>query len=88
MHPFNQQVHFGSDAGFSFLQEVVRSKDSKRIFLVTGKSSFSMSGAETWLQDLLSECSVVRFSDFSENPTVSEVEYALSVYRKKPPDLP
>ena len=65
----------------------MRSKDSKRIFLVTGKSSFSMSGAETWLQDLLSECSVVRFSDFSENPTVSEVEYGLSVYRKKPPDL-
>jgi alcohol dehydrogenase class IV len=60
---------------------------AQRIFLVTGKRSFELSGASAALAPLLESRSVTHFNDFSPNPTLEEVETGLALYRSEAPDL-
>ncbi len=58
-----------------------------RIFLVTGKRSYALSGASAALAPLLKGRSVTHFDDFSPNPTLEEVARGLALYRSAAPDL-
>jgi alcohol dehydrogenase class IV len=60
---------------------------ARRIFLVTGKRSFELSGASVAISPLLKSRSVTHFNDFSPNPTLEEVETGLALYRSARPDL-
>lgn len=46
---------------------------ASRVFLVTGRDSFSLSGAQEAMDPYLANKAVVRFSDFSVNPEIRDV---------------
>jgi len=55
----------------------------QRVFLVTGRASFSTSGAESALEPLLSGIAVVQFCDFTANPQCEDVDRGILLFRKK-----
>ena len=73
--------YVGEGALQKYLHEVTLSSD-KEIFMVCGNHSFSASGAQQRLQPLLVDRSVRRFSAFSSNPTLDEVEQGLALFRQ------
>ena len=69
-----QKEYFGSiDQLTTYLQE----EQPKKIFLVTGKSSFTTSGAQEKIIPLLTGYKVIHFTDFSPNPKLEDVEKGL-----------
>lgn len=59
---------------------------SKRIFLVTGKASYSSSGAEKHLSEILGDYEIVRFFNFSSNPKIEDVEKGIELFCQLNPD--
>lgn len=60
---------------------------AKRIWLVTGKRSFAVSGAKEIVDEAIGDRVVGQFSDFSENPTVDEIRNGVSQLRAIEADL-
>lgn len=69
------------------LEGLLEHHQAKRIFLVTGKRSFALSGAEAATAPLFEGRELIHFNDFSPNPTLEEVERGLSLFRSEKPDL-
>lgn len=67
------------------LRRVLSSKD--RIFLVTGRKSYEVSGAFVLLGPLLKAKYVERFDDFSPNPKIKDIEKGLAAYRQSNCDV-
>jgi len=82
-----QRVHIGETGSAEFLQEILTSHQVKKIFLVTGKKSFKISGAKDWLQPNLQQKKVIHFTEFSENPKTEELERGIILYKEMAPDL-
>ena len=55
------------------IQNILKEINSKNIFLVRGKNSYELSGAEKMLEGILKDYTVNIFSDFSENPKLTDV---------------
>ena len=54
------------------LEEIIRKEEPKKVFLVTGKSSYNSSGAQEQINRILYGIETKRFSDFSVNPKLEE----------------
>ena len=67
----------------TFLQE----NKVQSIFLVTGRTSYSTSGAEAALEDILRTREVATFSGFESNPKMDDIERGLSLFRHASRDL-
>src|SRR5262245_15540551 len=80
------QLLFGPGS-ISRIAEVVAAVPGRRILLVTGRASYRDSGAEPQLNDVLRGIPVVRYSDFSPNPTLQDVERGACVCRPMQPDV-
>jgi alcohol dehydrogenase class IV len=65
------------------LRAAVRGRSFNKIFLVTGGASYSLCGAQDRLRALLSGREVFRFSGFSENPKIADVERGIRLFRKE-----
>lgn len=82
-----QLVYFGVDA----LRRLPRLLDHfgwRRLLLVTGRSSFSRSGAADTLRVLLEGRQIVgRFCEFSENPKIEDVVRGIEMFRSVSPDV-
>lgn len=57
------------------------------VFLVTGRSSYHSSGAKAAIDPLLESLRVVRFTEFSPNPTGQDVRRGVERFRDAAPDL-
>ena len=57
------------------------------MLLVTGRASYSASGAERVLSPMLRHLSVTRFEDFVVNPILTDVERGVGVCRDVRPDI-
>ena len=68
----NTKEYFGTGA-IQNISEILKSINSKNIFLVRGKSSYETSGAEKLLEEMLKGYNVNYFSDFTENPKLTDV---------------
>lgn len=79
-------VHYG-DGEVRRLPSLVRELGAERVLLVCGRRSFERSGAAMVLPDLEAEAEVVRFSDYSPNTSIQDVERGLVVLRRVRPDL-
>lgn len=62
------------------LRDVLAELDSRKIFLVTGKESYSACGAELCLSKLLKGCEVCRFSEFAVNPGIEDVSRGIELF--------
>ena len=60
---------------------------ARRVLLVTGGESYSLSGAEEALRSQLQLREVHRFFEFSENPKLDDVRAGIELYRRVKPDL-
>ena len=56
-------------------------KKSKKIFLVTGRNSFIVSGSKNYLTPLLDKYDFVRFNDFEDNPQLKDVYRGIELFK-------
>lgn len=69
------------------LGEVLSSFRAHGVFLVCGRRSFSLSGAEVAVASAMSDRRLDRFSDFSENPKLEDVQRGIERLRATDSDL-
>jgi len=69
------------------LPQILAQRSVRRIFLVTGKTGYSSSGAESALNSYLEPYNVTHWSDFDENPKLKHLELGLARFRDAPHDL-
>ncbi|MFC1559157.1 phosphonoacetaldehyde reductase [Gemmatimonadota bacterium] len=81
-----QQVYLDSGA-LDRLETILKELHPRSIFLVTGKTSFSSSGAKSRLTGILAPYRTVTFSDFSVNPKLSDVVAGIAEFQRSNADL-
>lgn len=81
----NQEEYIGVES-LKQLGSVLKELSSKRILLVTGKDSYSNSGAEKYMAEFLAGCKVTRFFDFSSNPKDEDVKKGIELFGQVQPD--
>ena len=69
------------------LEALLTRYDAKRVFLVTGKRSFTMCGAQAKLAVSLKDCDVVCFNEFTPNPQARDVAEGVRRFRSAQCDL-
>lgn len=69
------------------LRKFLEENKIRRIFLITGGKSYASSGAGLMFHKILSSYEVKKFSDFSANPKLEDVERGISIFRKKKYDI-
>ena len=67
--------------------QILKKKNYKRIFLLTGKSSYELSGAKSKIESLLAEKEFVRFFNFSQNPKIEDAIEGIKELKSFSPDL-
>lgn len=67
--------------------EILAEMRPKSIFLVTGHHSYTHSGAEAALEEILRPWPVRHFHEFSPNPRLEDVQKALALFRQHEDDL-
>ena len=77
----SQRVKFGLDA-LESLVLLLKEFDPKSILIITGKNSFSKSGAKNKLEPILKNYNYTRFFDFEENPKIEDVEKGVDIFNK------
>jgi len=81
-----QQEFFGFNT-IKELEDIVKKYSAMNVFLITGKKSFNLSGAEEKIKSILKDVNYIQFNSFSSNPNMEEVKLGISLYKKANPDL-
>jgi len=81
-----QKEFFGYDS-LQNIREIFDGYNVKKIFLVTGKKAYTLSGAEKKIHPFLKNKIVTIFNDFSPNPHLDEVVKGIEHYKKSDPDM-
>lgn len=76
------QKVFSGLGSISKLINILKDKNVKSVLLVTGKNSFTYSGAEEALIPLFDQFKVIRFKDFEINPKFEDAMEGTSIARK------
>lgn len=58
-----------------------------KVFIVTGRKSYKLCGAETKINKILKNINTVQFSDFSNNPNIDDVLKGMDLFQKSNCDL-
>ncbi len=81
-----QKEFFGYDS-LQKLKVICNELKSKNVFLVTGKRSFALSGAERKVKSFLKDVKYAQFNSFDSTPTISDVKNGIVTLKKISPDL-
>jgi len=57
------------------------------VFVVTGKASFNLSGAETHIREIAGNSELIFFNDFTPNPQLSDIQKGVLAFQKSNPGL-
>ncbi len=76
-----QHEYFGFGA-IEHIRSILELEKPRQIFLVRGRTSYQLSGAEQKLNPLLQEYNVTHFVDFSPNAKVEDVEKGIELFRE------
>lgn len=76
-----QEEYFGLGS-LRHLPEVLKRAGVSKIFLLTGKSSYKISGAEALVGEALQGYEVTVFRDFTENPKLEDVEKGMRALKE------
>lgn len=76
-----QEEYFGTGS-IENLRNILLRQNVKKIFLVTGKNSFTLSGAEKIFEKQSDVFEIIRFSDFTENPKIEDIEKGITEFKK------
>ncbi len=79
----SQEEYFGLGS-LNKLETILKKENLKKVFLVTGKNSFILSGARKKIENILDKNNIdyERFSNFSPNPQLSEIKKATKIFNK------
>jgi alcohol dehydrogenase class IV len=69
------------------LENLFSNYSAKKIFLVTGKSSYKLSGAEEFIDKISKEIDFIRFSDFEQNPKYEDAVKGVTLYQQSNCDI-
>jgi alcohol dehydrogenase class IV len=58
-----------------------------KVFIVTGRKSYKLCGAETKISKILKDINTVQFSEFNNNPNIDDVLRGMDLFRKSNCDL-
>jgi len=67
--------------------QILKKKNYKKIFLITGKSSYELSGAKSKIESLFAGKDFVRFFNFSQNPKIEDAIVGIREFKSFSPDL-
>jgi alcohol dehydrogenase class IV len=81
------QKDFFGKGSIKFLSGILKDLNCKKVFLITGKSSFASSGAEKKILPLIKDDLFFTFSDFSPNPRLEEIMKGLEFFEKQDYDV-
>jgi len=81
------QIEFIEEGGIARICSIMESTNAKKIFLVSGKSSFILSGAKKTLQRLLKDKKVTIFNSFPSDYELCDIERGISVFKSDNFDL-
>ena len=79
-----EYIGFGS---IKYLEDILRNYNARNIFLVTGKDSYRLCGAEEAVSKLPQAYSFSRFCDFESNPKLNDAERAMELFLEEDYDL-
>ena len=82
-----QQILHAGFNSFSNLKSILEKLSPKKIFLVTGKKSFSNSGAEKKINNLLTNINFIRFCDFEVNTKVKDINNGIVLLNNEECDV-
>jgi alcohol dehydrogenase class IV len=80
-------AEFAGRDSFSEFSAFFGTLGARSIFLVTGKKSWALSGAEERITPLLEGRRVTKFDDFSSNPQLEDVARGTSLFQRDNPEL-
>jgi alcohol dehydrogenase class IV len=81
-----QKEYFGKNS-INNLSEIIRYTGTKKVFLITGKSSYKSSGAKKKIEENLKDLIFTRFSSFSSNPRLEEINKGFELFKRESYDL-
>lgn len=81
----NQEEHFGAGS-INILENILSRTEAKKIFLVTGKKSFELSGAGKIFRNRFSDFDFEIFNDFGVIPEVESVKTGIERFRNSGSD--
>ena len=76
-----QNLHKGPGI-LSILKNVIEKYDHSKIFLITGRKSFQISGAKDLVEKILKPHNVCYFNNFEPNPTEKDARRGISLARE------
>lgn len=85
---FGQEAYIGVDC-LNKIHSVLEKINPRKVFLVRGKKSYRLCGAESVINEALSKYSpeVFSYSDFQENPRLEDIQIGLSYLEAFNPDI-
>lgn len=81
-----QKEYIGVGA-IEVLESLLLKYSAKKVFLVTGSNSYGISGAQEHLDKLLAGYEVNRYSDFSCNPKIEDVNKEIEAFKRAQCDM-
>lgn len=82
----DKNKYLGAGA-LSNVKDIISRTEIKKIFLITGKASYTSSGAEEYFKSLESTADILIFNDFAKLTLYEDVLKGIKIYRKFNPDL-
>ena len=83
----NRQKEYFGVGSTKELKNILNDRKVSKVFLVTGKKSFTESGIGSKIKELLVGFEVKRFFDFDTNPKIEDIEKGLKEFRDFSPDI-
>ncbi|HEC93741.1 MAG TPA: iron-containing alcohol dehydrogenase family protein [Candidatus Atribacteria bacterium] len=80
-----QREYFGIGS-IKILEEVIREYNARRLFLVCGKNSFRLSGAEKKIKPFIENLSYITFNPM-QNPKMEDIKSGIVLFEKFNPDV-
>jgi len=77
-----KQILINSLKSEHLLKNILNKDKPKKIFIVCGKFSFKESGAENYINNILKNYNFIKYSNFTENPKISDVLNGIKLFKK------
>jgi alcohol dehydrogenase class IV len=81
-----QNIYTGYNS-YKKISNILEEVSPKKIFLVTGKKSYFLSGAENLLSEFINEYEYIRFFDFEINPKIKDIKKGIDLFNKEKCDF-
>jgi len=82
----SQKIYFGYGV-YRELSRILKKHTPRSLFLVTGKKSFTLSGAEKLLSGIINKYNHIRFYNFENNPKLEDIKKGIDLFNESKCDF-